>query len=503
MDNIHAMLVQAVDAHRTGNLPKAEELYRQVLTLDPNHPDALHLLGVMANQTGKPEMGIDFIKRALALQPHEPEFHNSLAAAFKGVGDVASAVAHYGETIRLKPDAVKAHIYLSDALMEQGRFDLALKHSLEALRLEPDSALAYCTLGELASNGHYQFPESAIAAMQTLVAAGQQEPRDASLLFFTLAAHWERQGDHREAFRCYRRANELKREVYRQSKQAFDPRKHRELIDRLIGTFTADLFERTRRFGSESEKPIFIVGMVRSGTSLVEQILASLPDVYGAGELRDVDQIAHALPRRLGTAAPYPACVTALDDATTRTLATLFLHRLDNLGQAGCVSGAGRVIDKMPHNYLHLGLISILFPRCRIIHCRRQMLDVCVAVYLQNFKWLPYASSLEEIGFYYRNYERLMEHWRRVLPLPVHEVVYEDLVANQEVVSRSLVAFCGLPWDERCLAFHKSPRTVQTSSKLQVRKPLYTHSLARWKRFEAYLKPLQDALADPDAILRQ
>jgi hypothetical protein len=204
----------------------------------------------------------------------------------------------------------------------------------------------------------------------------------------------------------------------------------------------------------------------------------------------------------LGTA-PYPACVTALDESTTRTLAALFLQRLDNFSESGRLRGAGRVIDKMPHNYLHLGLISILFPRCRILHCRRQTLDVCVATYLQNFKWLPYASSLEEIGFYYRNYERLMEHWRRVLPLPMHEVVYEDLVANQEPVSRSLVAFCGLPWDERCLAFHKSPRTVQTSSKLQVRQPLYTRSLARWKRFEAYLKPLHDALADPDAILRQ
>jgi hypothetical protein len=173
-----------------------------------------------------------------------------------------------------------------------------------------------------------------------------------------------------------------------------------------------------------------------------------------------------------------------------RTLAHLYQGRLARLSGGPMI----RVIDKMTHNYLHLGLIAILFQNARIVHCRRDPMDVCASTYLQNFKWLPYAASMEDIGFYYRQYERLMAHWRRVLPLPIHEVSYEEMVADQEVVSRKLVAFCGLAWDDRCLAYHQSDRPVQTASKLQVRRPMYKTSVARWKCFEAHLEPLKEAL---------
>ncbi len=155
------------------------------------------------------------------------------------------------------------------------------------------------------------------------------------------------------------------------------------------------------------------------------------------------------------------------------------------------------MIDKMPHNYRHLGMIAVLFPRARVVHCRRDALDVCVSAYFQNFGELPYATSLTDLGFYFRQYERLMEHWRTVLPLRMHEVVYEEMVANQERVSRDLIAYCGLSWDERCLEFYKLTRAVRTASKLQVRQPIYTHAVARWKRYEAYLQPLRDELAGP------
>jgi hypothetical protein len=181
--------------------------------------------------------------------------------------------------------------------------------------------------------------------------------------------------------------------------------------------------------------------------------------------------------------------LSQLEPHAAKSAAYAYLQRLTR--RSGT---ALRVVDKMPHNYLHLGLITTLLPRARIIHCRRDPMDVCVAAYLQNFKWLPYTASMEDIGFYQNQYERLMDHWRQVLPVAVHEVVYEEMVTNQEAVSRGLLAFCGLEWDERCLAFYHSQRPVQTASKLQVRQPIYTRSVARWKRFDNHLQPLREVL---------
>ncbi len=493
MSAIHDMLVQAVKLHQAGELTQAERLYRQVLGMDPQQADALNLLGVIANQVGEPEMALQYLRQALKIKPQEAEFHSNCAASCKAIGNVSAAIAHYREAIRFKPDAVGAHIYLSDALMEQGNLDEALSHSLQALRLQPNSALAHCTLGELAAQGCYTFTAENLQHMQSLLGEdGHQAAHDASLLCFTLAAHWEKQEAYEEAFRLYRQGNDLKGDVYRHSNQAFDRHKHRELIDRLIEVFTPELFRRIRPCGADSDRPIFVVGMVRSGTTLVEQILASHPQVFGAGELRDIDQISKALPNRLNSGAGYPDCLANVGPVALRELADIYLWRLEGLSGGQAI----RVIDKMPHNCLHLGLIALLFPRARIIHVRRDPLDVCLSAYLQNFKWLPYAASMEDIGFYYRQYERLMAHWESVLPLPILDVSYEKLVANPESVSRTLIAYCGLDWDDRCLTFYQSERAVQTASKLQVRRPIYTSSVARWKRFAAYLKPLREALTN-------
>ena len=488
------MLEEAIGLHQAGQLAQAETLYRAVLRQDPRQPDALNLLGVIANQANRPELAIGFFRQALAVQPREPDFHRNLAGAYKAVGNIKAALHEYREALRLKPGFLDAHIYLSDALMEAGDLEQSLSHSLEAVRLKPDSALAYCTLGELAAQGHYTFTPDDIARMQKAISGGSQGPHDECLLHFTLAAHLEKQGVYEEAFRHYQRGNELKGEVYRQRNQAFDRGQHRALIDHLIAVFTPDLFERFKPFGSASELPVFVVGMVRSGTSLVEQILASLPGVIGAGELRDIHQITQVLAQRSQVAAPYPGCVTSADPAALGTMANLYVERLTRLS-GGPME---RVIDKMPHNYLHLGMIALLFKNARIVHCRRDAMDVCASTYLQNFKWLPYAASMEDIGFYFRHYERLMAHWQRVLPTPIHEVSYEEMVADQEAVSRKLVAYCGLPWDDCCLAFHQSRRAVQTASKLQVRQPIFKTSLARWKRFETHLTPLKVALARTD-----
>jgi len=514
MPTIDDMLGAAVELHQAGKLAEAERIYREVLRLYPEQPHALNSLGVLANQLEKWDLAVDYLRRAVAALPGQAEFHSNLGGAYRSAGNTTAAVTHYREALRLKPDSVSARLCLCNALMDQGRVEEARSHALEALRLQPNNAEAWTLLGEFAAQGWHTFSAADVHHMESLL--GDRRAEDHPALHFTLAAYWENAGNYAEAFRYYRQGNDVKWNIYRRCQKAFDRGQHQAAVNDLMRAFTPELFSRKRSLGHESEQPLFVVGMVRSGTTLVEQILASHPQVFGAGELNDTEQIATLLPRLLPggqgqllvasgwnvpfsgavaeppAAGGYPACVAAVDATTLRGLAEQYLTSLAHLGGAAAL----RVVDKMPHNYQNLGLIALLFPRARIVHCRRDPLDVCISAYVQKFKWLPYASRLEDLGFYYRQYERLMEYWRQVLPLKIHEVVYEDMVADHEKVSRGLIAFCGLDWDDRCLEFYKSPQAVRTASRLQIRRPIYGSSVGRWKRFDPYLQPLRDALAD-------
>jgi hypothetical protein len=206
--------------------------------------------------------------------------------------------------------------------------------------------------------------------------------------------------------------------------------------------------------------------------------------------LRDIGRLVVALPQRLGGTEDYPGSVRRLDRATARALADEYLQRLRQVG-----GEALRVVDKMPFNFLHLGVIATLLPKARVVHCRRDPIDTCLSCFFQNFaEPHPFALDLAHLGHYYREYERLMAHWAEVLPLPVFKLSYEELTADQEAVSRRLVEFCGLEWDERCLRFNETERHVRTASALQVRRPLYRTSVGRWKRYERHLAPLLEAL---------
>jgi tetratricopeptide (TPR) repeat protein len=482
MTTLRETFSEAVRLHKAGYLQPAEHLYRKVLEADPCHVHALSNLGALTYQANRPHEAIQHMRRALALRPEVAEFHVNLAAACRTAHDAAAAAAAYREALRIDPAAPHVHLSLGQTLLDLGQVEEALTHCLEALRLQPGYAHAYSMLAELAAQGRHAFTDEDIQHIQVLLAGGQLSAAHAGQLYFTLATYWEQQGDHDQAFLAYRKGNDLKNELLRQAGRSFDRVQHRAVIDRFIAAFTPDVFARARSYGIPSDQPVFVVGMVRSGTTLVEQILASHPQVFGCGELRDIEQLAETF---------YAAFATGVDPATVQRLGGLYLERLAGLGGAE----ATRTIDKMPQNFLHLGMIAILFPHARVVHCRREPLDVCVSAYVQNFQRLAYATSLEDLGFFHREYARLMAHWRQVLPIPVHEVIYEELVADQERVSRNLIAFCGLPWDDRCLAFHKNLRAVQTPSRLQVRQPIYTRAVARWKRFEAHLQPLRDALA--------
>ncbi len=261
-------------------------------------------------------------------------------------------------------------------------------------------------------------------------------------------------------------------------------------IDRLIAAFTPERLQSLPRAQHDSKTPVFILGMPRSGTSLVEQILASHPQVHGAGELNNIMRLESGMPDLVGGGKRFPDGLNKLTQEHVDELASHYLEHLAELSP-----DALRVTDKMPNNFLHLGTIQLLFPDARIIHCMRDPLDTCLSCYFQNFfAQHPYTNDLGHLGAYYNGYERLMAHWKQTLDLPIFDIRYEDLVENQETKSREMIEFIGLEWDEACLKFHENKRIGRTASYDQVRQPIYKGSVARWRNYESHLEPLRKAL---------
>ena len=234
---------------------------------------------------------------------------------------------------------------------------------------------------------------------------------------------------------------------------------------------------------------MFIVGVPCSGTTLVNQILSAHPRIAAPGELMDMQRLAADLPRLVTPPGNGTETLLRLDREALQGMGERYLRRLEQLGGA-----ARRITDKLPENYFQLGLIGALFPKARIIHCRRDPLDTCLSCYTQNFTSIRFSTSLDGLGLYYREYERLMGHWRRVLPMRMFEVQYEDLLVRQEAVSRELVAYCGLEWEDSCLEFHKSPGVIHTASRTQVRQPIYGTLVGRWKKYAMHLTALIETL---------
>ncbi len=300
-------------------------------------------------------------------------------------------------------------------------------------------------------------------------------------LLFVLGKMLDDAGRFDEAFARYSSGNALALQKRRAAGQRCDADEYARRVDEWNAAYTPDYFARTRGWGEDSELPVFVVGMMRSGTSLVEQIAASHADVFGAGELVDIGQIATSLP------------FAQLQADAVRSAAGKQLQRLRTIG-----GPASRVIDKMPANVEHLGLIATLFPSARIILCRRDPRDTCLSCFFQPFSsGNLFTFDLAQCGRHHMQTDRLMAHWLKVLPLRMLEVQYEDLVADLEGQSRRIITFLGLPWSAACLDFHRTQRSVKTASAWQVRQPIYTRSVGRWRNYQRHLKPLFDALGAP------
>ena len=546
----YSELGSALQMH--GQLDEAIEHFRRALSFNPTYAQAAFNIATVFAAQGKPADAVTALQQAIKLSPLYVEAHSLLGQLLRGLKRLDEAIVHfrqalkvrpgdayiwnalggalmdrlssqdafseaekcYREAIRHQPNIPEFYLNLAVLLREQGGHDEALKLLQKAVELRPgyETAIAgisqvleykgdfdgaYATVRPLLEQGtaestvalayaavarHINQRDAAIALLEKIVLL-PKPAHELRAMHFALGKLYDSMKEYDKSFQHSAAAHSVE-------PAAYDPEKNKRNFDARIEVFSAENLARLPRSSYRAKLPVFIVGMPRSGTSLVEQILASHPQVYGAGELGDVHRMTLTLPAMLGGKIAYPQCVL---EAKRKHLDEIAQRHLAMLGKFS--KSATRVTDKMPHNFLELGLIELLFPDAQIIHCMRDPIDTCYSIYGLSFNAShPYTDRLDHLGAYYLEYLRLMEHWKAVLSLPILEVQYEELVADQERISRQMVEFCGLPWDERCLNFHEAERVVTTHSYDQVRRPIYKQSVARWKNYERHLGPLLDAL---------
>ncbi len=461
--------------------------YRKACELDPANATA-HACAADAILLGDPSRkvrleALEYLRTAVRLNPDYIVARNNLAAALTMLGFHEEALIEYAKTLEQSPGhptAILGTVRTHEAAGQLEKAEAILRPWIGESSTAPEIALAF---GIMAS--HMGERKAAIESLRIVMASGQCDQETEKSACFRLGDLLDAEGEYTEAFHCYERGNALRAAAYDRAGQT-------QRFSALIDAFSPNRVPNLPRSKNRSKLPVFIVGMPRSGTTLVESILASHPQVYGAGELDDIFLLRQEIASASGTGRPYPSCLETISVETLDRLAKNHLMGLEALD-----GGAARVTDKMPQNFVQLGLIDLLFPGARVIHCMRDPLDTCLSIYCHPFtQHHNYADNLTNLGHYYREYLRLMAHWRKVLRIPLLDLRYEELVENSEQQTRQLLEFCELPWDERCLRHHESGRFANTFSYNQVRQPIYKKSVARWRRYEKQLGPLIEALGD-------
>jgi tetratricopeptide (TPR) repeat protein len=464
--------------------------YEQAIRLFPDFAGAHHHLGVALRALGQDVKALAALEKAVRLRPENADAvcHFAELLIDLDVRQVERAVACYRDALRVNPGHPALAAGLGLALTRQGYFEEGVAHLRLSLKSRPHQARVSCLIAELASAGWCQLTPDDVHQIQASAHAVDGPIAERINCGFALARILEDQGSYDEAMHYYHLANALKRQLYKEQNKAFDAQRHNAMVERIIAIYDREYFAPVRGWGATSEAPVFIVGMPRSGSTLVEQILANHPQVYGGGE--EAGEFRNLARHFDASAAGDPDGLVLLrNKADAAKLAASYLRKLSLGGPA-----ATRATNKSLLNFMHLGLIATLFPNARVIHCQRDPLDVCVSCYFTQFRYMEFACALDDIAAFYRAYKKLMAHWASVLPMKVHEVRYESLVATPEPIIRNLVSACGLPWDERCLDYHKSHRFVATASRFQVRKPIYKKAVGRWEHFRDHLGPLFEAL---------
>ena len=493
----------------TGDYRRSEKCYKKILDLNPHHAETYANLSRLHQSQGAYTLALDWIEKAISNDQNNHVYHKLRGSYYVACSRFREACDSFNKAVEIRTDDINSWLQLANTYLAQGKTDDAIRvfNKLRLMNVDPENVSAGMALAyELKAEHHFALKElepylgaaklsPAIATIYGMVAPQVKLEDDAIIklgktiqhqdtsaadkqrVHFVLGNLYDIKDRYDDAFRNYQAANNL----YTHDASIA---RHTKLFDRYIEFFDRHYFSSAPVIAAGTYVPIFIVGMPRSGTSLAEKILSSHPDVYGAGELDNIYRIAQGMPGQ------YPEC---LKDMPADTLKQLANEHLANL--ATYSDGHKYTVDKMPSNFLYLGLIHVLFPNAKIIHCLRHPIDTCLSCYFQDFGVrLPYASDLTALGQYYKLYDRLMTHWKEVLTMPIYDLKYEALVADQAGESKRIFEFCGLEWDTQYLNYHEDKRLINTASYNQVRKPIYNRSVNKWMRYKSHLKPLINEL---------
>ena len=510
-------LADAATLHRDGRFEQAEEAYRDLLKRNPQDVSVLRLLGLLAIDTGHFRNAASLLKkavelapgfhgawvelckaqtelhdlgdaiasaeRAIAIEPQRAGGYVALANALARTDRADDAIAAYRQAAALRPDNPEIALGLGNVLKTHGRQAEAIAAYRDGIRLKPDFAELYWSLSNLKT---FRFEPGEIRAMEQALESGSL-PENAIVHFcFALGKACEDGGDYARAFACFKRGNELRR-----MQEHYDPVNTDQIGERIRATFTPELVARLQGTGHAGVAPIFVIGLPRSGSTLIEQILASHSEVEATSELPEGGRLVRFIDRQRIGGMVYPEAVAAF---TGQALAEIG-RRYDE-GTRRYRSGKPRFIDKMPNNFATVGLLALALPNARFVNAQRDPRDTCLSCYKQLFaRGQPFTYDLMELGDYYLEYRRMIDHWHTVLPGRVLDVQYESVVADLEGQARRLLEFCGLPWEDACLRYYATERAVRTASSEQVRRPIYGDAIGVWRHYEAELAPLLDVLA--------
>lgn len=476
-----ALLQNGQQAMRSGRFKEAVRAFEAVLKDLPDHMEANYMMAQMATKLGATRNAVDHIRRALKLGTGQHLIHAAMAEACSKHGLAGEALEHIDKALMLEPENVQTKVLKASILLQLGKMQEAhaLARSLVLANPSDNDAIIV-----FANSAKFTGTEPEIALIER---AYRDKPRPGSLkaLGYAVGKMHNDAKHYDEAFAWFKSAAD-----------SYDARNVQGLMTertRLMReAFSEDVILKKRLTGHPSKKPIFIVGMPRSGTTLTEQILASHPDICGVGELMAMARISMMVSTHDGHAAAYANDVRKTDKKKQHILGENYLNTV-----YGFDKNSRHYADKMPSNFFYIGLINILFPHAKIIHCTRDAIDNCVSCYTSPLNETHlYAKRLDVLGHYYRSYHALMDYWKDVSPIEIFDMSYEATVENLEGQARALIDHVGLPWNAACLKFNEAKSQISTISKWQVRQPIYTTSIKRWKAYEKHIGPLIEALGD-------
>jgi tetratricopeptide (TPR) repeat protein len=473
----------------------AESFLRRAVGLAPDFTAAWSVLSMSLRRQSKFEEAIEALEKALSLEPGNADLHSTMGNMLLVWGKEERALVSLEKAIAIQPDHASALLCKGHVLKTMGDLDDAIRAYRASAKARADGGEIYWSLANLKT---FRFDPDEVETMRAQLDSGKLTDESELHFCYSLGKYFEDQEDYPQAFEYYTQGGAIKRKDVK-----YDPVDFAYKTDTIIEVFTPDFFEKRASFGYSDAAPILIVGLPRSGSTLIEQILSSHSQVDGTAELSDLAKLGHRTGQNRFDELNYPESVIDLDANNIEGLGKDYIESTFHHRQ-----GAAYFTDKMPNNFPHIGFLHLILPNAKVIDARRHPLDSCFGTFKQLFaKGQPFSYDLFELGQYYNSYIRLMEHWDQVLPGKVLRVQYEDNVADQEKQARRMIEYCGLNWEDQVLRFYETERAVKTASSEQVRQPIYNKSVNSWKRYETELADLilvlEDVLAKlPDHLER-